>query len=91
MQMGNIGTRFLEKMKEIPRRIGHMPPQIGLHIEAFLAQLFPKRTKRRNGVDAWVVALLALQTAHLHHQRLGAAHLHTVDHVRNLHSQNLTL
>jgi hypothetical protein len=62
-----------------------------MHPEAFLQQLLSERAQGGNGVDAWVVALLALQTAHLHHQRLGAAHLHTVDHVRNLHSQNLTL
>jgi hypothetical protein len=32
------------------------------------------------------MALFPLQTAHLRNQRLGAADLHAVNHVRNLHT-----
>ena len=76
---------------EIPRGVRQVPAHVRLHGEAFFAHLLAERAQSRNRIDARVVPLLPLQTAHLRNQRLGAAHLHAVYYVRNLHTGCLNL
>ena len=68
-----------------------MPAHVRLHGETFCSHLFAKRTQRRHRVDARVMALLPLQTAHLRNERLGPANLHAVNHVCNFHTDCLNL
>ncbi len=58
---------------------------VRLHKEAFFLHPFAKRAKSRHCINARVVSLLPLQTAHLQHERLCATDLKRIDNVRNLH------
>jgi hypothetical protein len=68
-----------------------VPAHVRLYGESFFPQLLAERAKSGNRIDARVVPMFSLQAAHLRHQRLGAAHLHAVDHVCNLHTGWLNL
>ena len=63
-----------------------MPTDVRLDGETFLLQLLPQHAKTGDRIDARVVSLFPLQTAHLRHEDLRAAHLHTVYDVSNFHS-----
>jgi hypothetical protein len=52
---------------------------------------FSERAKSGHRIDARVVALLSLETAHLRDERLSAAYLHAVNDVRDLHTGCLDL
>jgi hypothetical protein len=61
------------------------------HDEPVSKQLLPKRTILPDHINAWIVPLFPLETAHLRHQGFDAAHLHAVYDVSNLHAVRLTL
>ena len=63
-----------------------MAPDVRSDDEAFLSHLFAKGTKSSNRIDARIVPLFSLQTTHLHHKRLGAAYLHAINHMCDLHT-----
>ena len=85
MKMDNIGLRFLEYAKEIPHGIRQLATHVWLDDEALAAHLLTQWAKSSDRIDARIVALLALQTAHLHDERFCAAHFHAIDNMRNLH------
>ncbi len=66
-----------------------MSAHVGLHNEALLLQLLAQLAQLCDGIDARVVSLLPLQSAHLHYEHLGATDLHGIDYVRNLHKDRL--
>jgi hypothetical protein len=84
--MNNIGLRLFKELKEIPRGVGKVAPYVRAHGEALRSHPFAEWTESRNRIDAWVMPLLSLQTAHLQNQRLGAAYFHAVRYVSNLHT-----
>jgi hypothetical protein len=86
MKMDYIGMRLFEDVEEIPRGIVQVPAHVRLYGEAFRSHPFPERAKSRHRIDARVVALLSLHTAHLRDERFSAAYLHAVNEVRNLHT-----
>src|ERR1017187_7693991 len=91
--MDNIRLRGFENAIEATGSVRQMPAHIRLHSEPFYSHSLAKRAESRDGVYARIVPLIPLQTAHLRHQNLGAAHLHAVDYMRDLHSgcPNLSL
>jgi hypothetical protein len=84
--MNRVGMRFLEDAKKSPQRVWQVSAQVRLHGETFRSHSLTKRAKIPDRVYARVVALVALQMAHLRDERLGPANLHAVDHVRYSHA-----
>src|ERR1039458_7444542 len=91
MKVDDAGPRLLEYPKETPRGVKESPPHVRLHGEAFLPHPLAERAQSRDRIDPRVVSLFPLQAAHLRDKRLGAAYLHAVYHVRNLHTGCLSL
>jgi hypothetical protein len=56
-----------------------------MYREALGPHLFAETAEIGNRVNARLVPLLPLQTAHLRNQHLCSAHLHAVDNVRDFH------
>ena len=91
MKMDYVGVRLFEDVEEIPRGVLQVSAHVGLHGEAFCLHPFSERAKSGHRIDARVVALLSLETAHLRDERLSAAYLHAVNDVRDLHTGCLDL
>ena len=91
VQMDHIGPRLFEDAIEIPRGLRQVAAHIRLHGEALGPHPLAQRAQCQDRVDARIMALLALQAAQLRDQRLGAAHLHAVDYVRDFHAGCLNL
>jgi hypothetical protein len=52
---------------------------VRLHGKAFFSHPLAERTKTQDSINARVVPLFPLQTAHLRDERLGPADLHAVN------------
>jgi hypothetical protein len=89
--MHNVRMRLFEDVEEVPRSIRQMPAHVRLHGEALLSHLLTEWAKSCDRIDARAVPLFPLQTAHLRHEGLGAAHLHAVYYVSNLQEGFLSL
>src|ERR1017187_2388829 len=63
-----------------------MHAHVSLHDETLTPHPLAKRAEGCDRVDTWVVPQFSLQMAHLRHERLGTAQLHTINDVRNLHA-----
>ncbi len=88
--MDDFGPRLVEGSEKVLRSTGQVPAHVGLHDETVSPQLLPEYSQARNHIHARIVPLFPLQTAHLRHEGLDAAHLHAVHHVSNLHATRLT-
>ena len=91
MKMDYVRPQPFEDAKEIPCSVRQVTAHVRLHKEALLSHLLAKRAKSGHRIDARVVALLSLETAHLRDKRLSAAYLHAVNDVRDLHTGCLDL
>jgi hypothetical protein len=91
MKMDDAGMGLFEEPKEIPSGVRQVPAHVRMHCEAFAPHLLAEWAQCQKRVDAWIVALLSLQTAHLHDKRLGPANLHGVHYVSDSHTGCLNL
>jgi hypothetical protein len=63
--MNHVGAQFFEDAIEIARGINQAAASMRLNLKVLLTQLFAKGAKRKNRVDARVMAVFALQPAEL--------------------------
>jgi hypothetical protein len=87
MKVNRVKMQFFEDTKKSPQCVWQVPAQIRLHGETVRSHSLTQRAKISDRVHARVVALVALQTAHLRDERLGPAYLHAVDYVRYFHNR----
>jgi hypothetical protein len=86
MKMDDFGPRFSEEADETAASVRQVPAHVRLHNETFITHPLAKLAKRRDRIDSRLVTLVSLQAAHLEHECFSSAHLHTVNDVRDLHT-----